>query len=147
LLKAISDAMPIDVFSDDLKATDLGAQARLHPAIWGLDMYRAIAETRIVLNTHLDDAGAYANNIRLYEVPGLGALQLTDRKTNLGEIFAIDREVAAYDGPDECIAMAKALLADEPRRAAIAAAGQRRIQADHTLRARTAELSRLIASL
>jgi hypothetical protein len=147
LLREISQAVPIDIFSGDIRAGDVGPKARLHPPVWGLEMYRAIAESRIVLNTHLDDAGAYANNIRLYEVPGLGALQLTDRKVNLAEIFAIDNEVAVYDDPASCSAAALKLLDDEPRRAAIAAAGHRRVCKDHTLRARSDELHGMLMAL
>ena len=43
--------------------------------------------TRIVVNRHIDVAEGYANNMRLYEATGMGALLITDRGRNLGELF------------------------------------------------------------
>ena len=51
-----------------------------------------------------------------------------------------------YRDADDCAAQIEALLADEPRRSAIAAAGQARTRRDHTWRDRIERLDELIAS-
>jgi spore maturation protein CgeB len=86
-----------------------------------------------VLNSHLDGTGDWATNQRLFEVTGCGVALLTDRKSNLGELFDIDRECVAYDSAEDCVEKAR-WLADHPaERAAIAARGQRRTLTDHSV--------------
>ncbi len=60
-------------------------RAHHHGQAWGLDMYEILARSRIVLNRHIAAAGGYANNMRLYEATGAGALLVTDHGRNLGE--------------------------------------------------------------
>lgn len=103
-----------------------------HPALWGFDMYRTLARSRIVLNHHLDAAGPYANNLRLYEATGVGSLLLTDYKANLSSYFVVGEEVIAYQDVADCVSQIRALLGDEDRRRRIAAAGQQRVLRDHT---------------
>ena len=45
-------------------------------------------------------AKSYANNMRLYEATGVGALLVTDWKENLGEMFEPGKEVVAYRSPE-----------------------------------------------
>ena len=111
---------------------------------WGLDMYRVLAGARIAFNRHIDAAEGYANNMRLYEATGVGAALVTDAGRNLGELFEPDREVAVYASGEEAATVTRALLEDEPRRAAIAAAGQARTLREHTYRNRMAELLEIL---
>ncbi len=123
------------------------AHWRPHPALWGFDMFRTLARSRIVLNHHLDAAGPYANNLRLYEATGVGALLLTDYKDNLSTYFEVGEEVVAYKDIADCIAQIRALLGDENRRRQIAAAGQQRVLRDHTNDHRAGTLLDMVASL
>jgi spore maturation protein CgeB len=82
--------------------------------------------------------------MRLFEATGMGALLLTEAAPNLGELFVPGQEVGTYAGADELVARIRALLDDEDRRAAIAAAGQRRTLADHTYERRMVELDRIL---
>src|SRR5439155_1969331 len=68
---------------------------------WGLQMYGVLAESRIGLNRHIDVAGRFANNMRLFEATGVGTLLLTDQKDNLHELFEVGKEVIAYSTPQE----------------------------------------------
>jgi hypothetical protein len=108
---------------------------------WGLDMYRALAYARVALNGHIAAAEGYANNMRLYEATGVGTALLTDRGSNLAELFEPGSEVATYHDADEAAAEARRLLEDEPARARLAAAGQRRTLTEHTFSLRMAELN------
>lgn len=91
---------------------------------WGRDMYDVIRRSKITLNFHIDLAESWANNMRLYEATGMGALLLTDWKQNLHEMFIPGEHVAAYGDAGDCVLQIRALLADEATRSRIAAAGQ-----------------------
>lgn len=111
---------------------------------WGIDMYRVLAGARVVLNRHIALAEGHANNMRLYEATGVGAALLTDRGTNLPELFEPGSEVVTYADAADAVAQATSLLADEQQRAAIAAAGQARTLGGHTYAQRMAELVPLL---
>jgi spore maturation protein CgeB len=98
---------------------------------WGAEMFRILRDSRITINHHIGIAKHYANNMRLYEATGVGTLLLTDAKTNLDEIFKIDREVVTYRTADECREKIEYYLSHEKERAAIATAGQQRTLNDH----------------
>ena len=109
-------------------------------------MHMEVARTATVLNSHLDGTGDWATNQRLYEVTGCGAVLLTDRKSNLSELFELDRECVAYDGPEDCAEKAR-WLADHPAEgAAIAACGQRRALTDHTVFQRGLRIQEILAT-
>jgi hypothetical protein len=118
--------------------------ARCHqgPA-WGLQMYGILARSQIVINHH-GNVPAYANNLRLFESTGCGAMLLTDHKPNLGDLFALDREVVAYRNDDECVGHVRQYLADDAGRERVAAAGRARTLADHTFRQRMGEFVRIV---
>jgi spore maturation protein CgeB len=111
---------------------------------WGLDMYELLARSRVAINRHGDVAEGHANNMRLFEATGVGATLVTERAKNLGELFAPDREVVAYDGTDDLLARIRGLLADDDERIAIARAGQERTLRDHTYRRRIEELAGML---
>jgi spore maturation protein CgeB len=111
---------------------------------WGRDMFNVLRRSRITLNRHIDMAEGWANNMRLYEATGMGAMLLTDAKRNLAEIFRPSIEVANYTSDEDCAAQIRHYLADEPARAAIAAAGQKRAVEDQTYYNRTGEIIDLI---
>ncbi len=112
----------------------------LNPAVFGLPMYRTMATCRMVLNYHLDAAGEFANNLRLFEATGVGAVLVTDRKTNLADYFEPDVECIAYDSAAEALAKIAELEADPKACAAMAAAGQARTLRDHGYRNRVDQL-------
>ncbi len=108
--------------------------------VWGLNMYRALARSRITLNRHINVAENNANNMRLYEATGVGSMLLTDRKDNLHELFDIDREVVAYSSKEEAAEMVRYYLDHPDEMASIAQAGQARTLREHTYGQRMQEL-------
>lgn len=108
--------------------------------VWGLDMYRALLDSKMTLNYHIGISGPYANNMRLYEATGAGTCLITDWKQNLHTIFEPGREVLAYKDREECLALINSCLADNGKRQAVAVAGQARTLRDHTYPLRAAEL-------
>ena len=119
---------------------DSPIRARHHGEVWGLDMYRALARSRITLNRHINVAENNANNMRLYEATGVGALLITDRKDNLGELFEIGKEVVAYSSPEEAAELIRYYLDHPVEAEAIARAGQARTLRDHTYKSRMEEV-------
>jgi len=103
-------------------------------------MFRTLAASKIVVNYHGDVAQSYANNMRLFEATGTGALLVTDWKTNLHEMFEIDKEVIAYRTHEECAEMIRYYLEHEEEREQIARAGQQRTLRDHTYYQRMQDL-------
>jgi len=106
-------------------------------------MFQVLRDSRITLNHH-GDVAPYANNMRLYEATGVGALLITDWKENLIEMFEPGKEVVAYRTTEECVEMVKYYLEREEERKAIASAGQERILREHTYYQRTKELVEIL---
>lgn len=148
-LEDVARVHPVDVwgYGAEILDPDSPLRERHHGDVWGLEMYRVLRRAAVVLNRHIDVAGPFANNMRLYESTGVGALLLTDRKRNLSDLFEPDVEVATYGSTEECIDVAGRLLADSDARSEIAKAGQRRTLAEHTYRHRMEELVSLVAPL
>jgi spore maturation protein CgeB len=108
--------------------------------VWGLDMYRALARSRITLNRHINVAENNANNMRLYEATGIGTMLLTDRKDNLHQLFDIGKEVVAYSSKEEAAELVRYYLDHPVEAEIIAKAGQSRTLRDHTYAQRMQEL-------
>lgn len=142
LLEYLADQTNIRVFgygADSLPSSSPIRQ-RHGGEVWGLDMYRALARSRITLNRHINVAENNANNMRLYEATGVGAMLLTDRKDNLHELFDIGREVVAYSSKEEAAELVRHYLDHPEEVAKIAQAGQARTLREHTYTQRMQEL-------
>lgn len=99
---------------------------------WGKDMFALMASSKITVNRHIDVAENFANNMRLYEATGCGAMMITDYKDNLNDLFEIGREVVAYRSPEECAALINYYIAHPEEAERIARAGQERTLRDHS---------------
>jgi spore maturation protein CgeB len=142
MLEFLARSTPIEFFgygADSLSRTSPVAD-RHHGEVWGLDMYRALARSRVTLNRHINVAENNANNMRLYEATGVGALLITDRKDNLGELFEVGKEVVAYSSPEEAAELIRYYIAHPEEARAIALAGQARTLREHTYKRRMEEL-------
>ncbi len=111
---------------------------------WGIDMYQILLQSRITLNRHIDLAGTYANNCRLYEATGVGTLLITDWKQNLHEMFEPGVDLVAYRTPEECADLIQYYLEHDQEREAIARAGQERTLREHTYSHRMQELLEIV---
>jgi spore maturation protein CgeB len=141
-LASAAKSLPLEFWGYDLRGWPPWStiRRRYQGEAWGLDMYRLLASSRIVLNRHIAEAREYANNMRLYEATGVGSLLVTDAKSNLHELFEPDAEVVTYGSAGELVAKARHYLAHEDERRAIAAAGRARTLRDHTYAVRMREL-------
>ncbi len=146
LLEQVCRKRPIAVYGNGIDALPAGSSIRgcFLGEAWGLSMYELLARSRITLNRHIDAAEGCANNMRLYEATGMGAMLLTDNGTNLSEIFQPDVEVESYAGAADLIKQLDLLLIDEERRSQIARAGRERTLADHSYSDVIARLSEIL---
>jgi radical SAM superfamily enzyme YgiQ (UPF0313 family)/SAM-dependent methyltransferase len=133
-LETIAHGIHLDVWGYGAHALSPDSQLgqRHHGEAWGLQMFSLLASSKITINRHIDVAENYANNMRLFEATGSGALLLTDYRDNLGELFEIGKEVVAYRTPEEAVLLARYYLHHPDKAAAIAKAGQERTLQDHT---------------
>lgn len=116
---------------------------------WGIDMFKIFAQSKIVINRHTEKIGKhyeskYANNMRLYEATGMGAMLITDFKENLGELFKIGKEVETYNSLEELVEKINYYLKHDEEREKIARAGQERTLKDHTYEQRAKKLLEVI---
>lgn len=110
---------------------------------WGRSMFQVLYNSKITINHH-GSIPPYANNMRLYEATGAGALLITDWKKNITDMFEPDKEIVAYRTPDECAELVQYYLDHDEEREKIARAGQERTLRDHTYFQRMKELIEII---
>jgi len=149
LLEQAARRVPIDFWGYNVDGwpSESPIRTRYRGEAWGLDMFRVLHASRIALNRHIDVAGDHANNMRLYEATGTGALLVTDAKRNLGDLFALDREVVAYENGEELVDKVRYYLEHNVERRAIADAGQARTLREHTYAQRMEELASILAGV
>ncbi|MEB3188447.1 MAG: glycosyltransferase [bacterium] len=111
---------------------------------WGLDMFSLLAASKLTVNRHVDSAENFANNMRLFEATGCGALLITDHKDNLDDLFEIGKEVVAYRSAEECVALIEYFQRHPERARDIARAGQARTLRDHTYGQRMQDTARIL---
>lgn len=139
--------LPVDFWGTSVWPEGIDPTAlklRTHTPLWGLPMYQTLRDCRMVLNYHLDAAGQFANNLRLFEVTGVGSLLVTDNKVNIRDYFEPGAEIIAYDDSADCVRKVQYLLAQPEEAQRMAAAAQARVLAEHTYAHRTQELLALL---
>ncbi|MBN1563997.1 MAG: glycosyltransferase, partial [Anaerolineae bacterium] len=110
----------------------------------GAEMLKITQAARIVVNTH-GDFMRYGGNMRLFEVCGVGAFQITeDDRPGVKEWFTGGEHLVTYRDPDHLRELVAYYLAHEDERQQIAAAGHAHVYAQHTYDQRMAQLMNLI---
>ena len=146
LLEQVAAAAPIEVWGYGAETLDAGSPLRKshRGEAWGLDMFSLLRQSAITINRHIDVAENNANNMRLFEATGCGAMLVTDYKDNLNELFEIGKEVVAYRSSEECAALVKYYLAHPEEAETIARAGQQRTLRDHTYEMRMKQTAEIL---
>ncbi|MCU7513958.1 MAG: glycosyltransferase [Ignavibacteria bacterium] len=146
LLEEFAKNTPIQFWgygAETLHPSSLIRQCHNGPA-WGIEMFQIISSSKITINRHGEVAENFANNMRLFEATGCGALLITDYKDNLNDLFEVGKEVVAYRSVDEAIALAKYYLQHPDEAAGIAKAGQKRTLTEHTYLLRMTQTSEIL---
>jgi Glycosyl transferases group 1 len=89
--------------------------------------------TKIGFNMHVSDMPMETGNMRMYEVPAHGAMQLCDKagRDAHAQIFAPDTEAVYYDSVEDAIEKIEYYLIHDKERITIARAGCERFWADY----------------
>lgn len=112
---------------------------------WGNTMYDVYSRSKVVVNRHGEIAEGFANNLRLYEATGMGALLITEAAPNLESLFP--HGVVTYSGTADLVDKVDYYLAHDSERQALAAIGQARTLEHHTYAQRMPIVSDLLQSL
>ena len=111
---------------------------------YGLDYYEVINKTKIVLNRHSDFASMVADNMKIFEITGMGACLITDNASNLKDLYQADTEVVTYNNYNEAEEKIKFLLDNPKICSEIAKAGQKKTLSKHTSFHRNQQLNDII---
>ena len=118
--------------------------SRTQRPVYGVDYYKKLLYSDVVFNCHADEARETVDNMRMFEVTGLGRCLLTDKGSNLASLFEEGVEMVTYSSLDEAIENAQYLLENDSVRVEIAKAGQKRTLKEHTLKHRCLEMDAII---
>ncbi|MBN9363127.1 MULTISPECIES: glycosyltransferase [unclassified Devosia] len=147
LLEQIAERFPIALWLPSLNGLPPDSPLRKYHRgqAWGRGMYDVLRRSRIVWNSHIDDARDFAGNMRLFEATGVGSFLMTDNKSNLATLLRPGEEVAAYDSVDDCLRGVEHFLEREDDREEIARRGQAKTLGEHSYRRRTEQILGLVA--
>lgn len=145
-LEKVATEIPIHVWGNGINFLSPNSPLRkyYHGEAWGKDMYRILSQSKIVINRHIKVAQNYANNMRMYETTGMGAMLITDHKENLNDLFTVGKEVISYSNTSDLIKKIRYYLSHDAERAKIAKAGQNKTLKDHTYKQRMKELLKIL---
>lgn len=146
LLYELAERVGLDVWGYGKEVLDPSSKLYKshHGEAWGKDMYKIFLQSKITINRHIDVAENYANNMRLYEATGCGAMLITDKKKNLNNLFSVDKELEDYSSIDDLVEKINYYLTNGIERAKIAKAGQKRTLRDHNYHVRMLELAKVL---
>lgn len=145
LLITLAEQTPIQFWGYGFNAAPEPVRKRYRGPAWGLDMYQIYFGSHIVFNRHGAVAQGYANNLRLFEATGCGAMLLTDYAPNLTDFFS-DGECATYISAQDAADQINYYLQNPDEMKQIASAGQRRTISTHTYAHRMDRVSRVLQS-
>ncbi len=149
VLNAVAEAIPTFKwwgYGADLLPSKSALREKYQGEAWGLEMYQILLRSKIVLNRHGEVAQGYANNMRMFEATGCGAILLTERAPNLDDFFSWD-EILTYGSPDEAVSAIRGALDFWDERKQIAGKGQARTLRDHTYAQRMKTISDVLMGI
>lgn len=149
--RAAMSAIPLLNKATQWQSTPIPSYSRklkkfMKAAVFGLDMFQTLRDSKIVLNIHADSSPLFASNQRLFETTGVGTCLITDWKENIGELFETDSEAVSYKTAEECSEKVTWLLDHPEELERIAKAGQARTLRDYTISRRGERLHEIIQS-
>lgn len=101
------------------------------PPLYGDDLYRAVAQSRIVVNAYTNDNRDYKSNMRLFEAIGLGAFLISEEGA-YPDGFEPGVDFYTYRTANELIEQIERVLSDWPTHAQIAVRTREKIKGLYT---------------
>jgi spore maturation protein CgeB len=105
---------------------------------------KAMIYSKIALNT-LHVGEVESANVRVFEIAGIGAFQLTAYRQGLEELFEIGKEIETYSSYGELVEKIDYYLFNEEKRREISKNGYLRAIKDHTYEARLTKMLEIIS--
>jgi spore maturation protein CgeB len=81
-------------------------------------MNETFAHSQVTLNRQIEAAEGSANNMRLFEATGVGAMLVTDDGKNLSELFRRAEEVVSYANEDDAVGALRRFVENKDERVA-----------------------------
>jgi len=100
--------------------------------LYGIDMYKEMAKSKITIDVQGEIHRNYAGNMRLFEATGMGLVLLVEDKSNITEIFEPDKEIVVFKSFDQAVEKIEWLINNEEERKKIANAAQKKVFEKHT---------------
>ena len=112
-----------------------------HP-VWGADLHRLMAESKIILNITRGPfyAAETGINLRIFEALAAGKFLLTDHCDELAELFEVGVEIETFSGSAELAEKVRYYLENPETRLAIATRGHERYLKEFTWQKRVSAL-------
>lgn len=114
------------------------------PAVFGRDMYSALAQAKIVLNGAVDMAGTDRGNMRCFEAFGAGCALLTDAGSYPQGMIG-GETMLTYDEASDAVGKLSMLLGDGPLRDRISRNGHQMIRERYSKRAQLERFRELVS--
>ena len=114
--------------------------------LYGQDFGDLIRSSRINLNV-IDDTNYPAANMRFFEIPAAGGLQLSSECPEMTDIFRDGEHILSFKDEDEMLAKIEWVLANRQGAETIRAASHRLITTNHTYADRAEQLLAAIRGL
>ena len=150
LLEAIAKEIPglqIFTLSNPKQLKRFGLTRFFRGKAWGPEMYKILAESKIVINRHGAVADGFSVNFRMFEATGMGALLVTEQGKNASDLFEPGKEILTYTSAENAVKVIKRALADFESYQSIALAGQHRTLTEHTYEKRSREIDGVLRQL
>jgi len=147
-----AEQIPLSVFGDVAKRRFFSWWGKeplidiAKPAVWGLDMYRTLAASRVTLNFHIDVArnANFVGNMRMYEATGCGAMLLTDYQDSIESLFVPDKEIVTFRSLDELKEKATYYLSHKNECLQVAEAGRNACLSRHSYKQRIVDFEKIL---
>jgi hypothetical protein len=149
LLKAISLLVPtLEIYGDIdvMILRENGLEPYYRGQAWGLDMWKILSRSKIIINRHGSIAQNFAVNMRMFEATGSGALLVTEDMVNIGQLFSPNGEVVVYKSNLEAAKLIEYYLRNDSELEKIAISGQKKTLREHTYMKRIKRLIEIVES-
>lgn len=117
-------------FLEKVKLTRKYKKYSKKPILNANEYYKTLSVSKIVLNIHRNEFNDFGN-IRCFEATGVGSCLLTDRASEISNLFEEGKDFVGFNSAEECLNKIKILLADENLLQSISINGQNRTNSYH----------------
>lgn len=97
-----AQGIEIDVYGHDWNKFVQHQNIGIHQPVYGDDQYRILRQYRVQLNL-MRKHNLNSHNMRSFEIPGIGGIQLAPHTTELELFFEPNKEIFLYQSVEDCV--------------------------------------------